>query len=475
MPKSVYYLGGRILVGIGQLVMIRVLTSILSPAEIGKYYLLISMVGIVSLVLISPVLMYISRHFYGWHQAGIGWAMIKKLFVFLIMVSAVSTLVLIVLKPFHLLGDQLSYGSLCILIPLLISGIITSVYPQELLNIIGKFRAFVLLNNFELWGRITLICLFAMIYSPTAITVLGALTAWSLFFSIISGTVLYRCVQHVEKKNAFTVTGFRDIFNFAWPFSIASGLYWCQADGYRFVLQHVSDLEAVGKFVVGFSLGATPILAIEGLFQQMYLPIFYKEISAETIESHTAAWNKYAKKVIRVFIPFAFYGAFAGPFLAHWLLHSTYWDVGIYAAFGAISQLFRIFSGTLTNGIIARKQTAAMLAPNLIGAIMALAGTFFLAGKNPMIGTGIALVLSYLAVSIGLYFKLADKIRIQIPFTDILKSITLIAPVCIILAVSFKFGFASVPVMNILVLFITGISLIYIQYTLSKDVWLFSR
>ena len=474
MPKSFYYLAGRILVGIGQLVMIRVLTSVLNPVEIGKYYLLMSMVGIVSLFLITPVLMYISRHFYGWHRSGIAWSMIKKFFVFLLVVSACSALVLLVLKPFHLVGDPLSYGSLCVFIPLLIIGGTMSGYPQELLNIIGKSRTFVLLNNLELWGKIGVICLFAMLFPPIAMTVLGALTAWSLVFSIIAGTALYSCVKDVEKKNVFTFTGFRDIFNFAWPFSIAAGFYWCQTDGYRFVLQDASGLEAVGKFVVGFTLGATPVLALEGLFQQLYLPIFYKEISTETIESHTAAWNKYAQKVVRVFIPCALYAAFASPFLAHWLLHSTYWNVGIYAAFGAISQLFRIFSGTLTNGMIARKQTQAMLLPNLVGAVVVLAGTFFLAAKNPMIGTGIALVLSYIAVSIGLYFKLSNKMRIQFPFADILKSIMFIAPVCIVLAVSSRFGMATVPFLNIAVLLITGLSLLYIQYKLSKDVWLFA-
>ena len=476
MPTSFYYLASRILICIGQLLIIRVMTSVLNPIEIGRFYILMSFVSIILLFLINPISMYISRHFYGWYRDGIGWLVMKKLAVFLVVISMAVTAVMLVLRNFHLLQNQLLYGNLYLFIPFLIVGTTISSYPQELLNIVGQSRAFFLLSNIELWGKIGAIYVFALFFPPIAMTVIGAITLWSLVFSFLSGSVLYIYIKDVRsKKFSSNFKGIREIFNFAWPFSIATGLYWCQSDGYRFILQHVSGVEAVGKFVVGFNLGATLMIALDIFFHQLYLPTYYKEISVETVESHTEAWNKYAQKVVGVFIPFGLYIACAGPYLSHWLLHSTYWNVGVYAAFGAISQLFRIFSGSLNNGIIAQKQTRTMILPNLIGAVVVLGGTLLFTERNPMVGTGIVLLLSYVAVSVGLYLKLSNKMRIRLPISDIFKSIKLITPVCIILLVSINFGFAAVPLFNIFILLVTGLILIYTQWILSRDIWFVSR
>lgn len=455
--------------------MMRVLTSILQPAELGKYYLMMSFVASVSLFLISPVSMYISRHYYGWNRIGVGWNVLKKFFQFLLFVSLCSLILVLVLKQFQLVGGEFSYGTLLLLLPLLIVGTTLSSYPQELLNIIGRSRTFVLLNNVELWGKIGSIYLFAILFSPQAIIVLEGLTLWSLLFAILIGAILYKALNVTSIKSSISLARCKEIFHFAWPFSIAAGFYWLQSEGYRFVLRYVASLDAVGNFVVGFSLGATPILVLEGIFNQLYMPTYYKEISVETVESHTVAWNKYFINVIRVFVPCGLYVAFSGPFLVRWLLSSTYWDVGLYTMFGAISQLLRIFSGALNNGFIARKQTRAMLIPNVVGSIVALLGTFIFAFNEPMLGTGIALIAAYASVSVGLYLNLARRIRIHLPCIDVVRSLLWIAPACTVLFISYKLGFSLSPLLNILSLITTGSFLLYVQYVLAKEVWFVSK
>ena len=472
IPPSFYYLTSRILIGIGQLAAVKVLTSIFNPIEIGKYYLIISITSILSIILINPVLIYISRHFYGWYQEGVGWLAMKKLIVYLIITSIPMSVLLLILKYSNFGQGQLLYGNLYFFIPLLVIGGAIASYPLELLNIVGKYRTFIVLSNVEVYGKIGIIIIFSFLFSPIAMTIIGAITFWVLIFPFLSGTLLYRRIKDIKlKRDTFKFAGLKEIFNFTLPFLVAAVFYWCQTDGYRFVLQQVSGAEVVGKFIVGFNLGVVFMVALDSVFHQLYMPIYYREISAETVESHTDAWNVYAQKIVKIFIPFGLYIACAGPFLAHWLLGSTYWDMGIYVAFGAICQIFRIFTVAFYNGIMLQKRTIDLLIPCLTGAVIALLGVYLFAFRSPIVGTGIILILSYASVCVGLYYKLSNKLHIQLPLAAILKSVLLVVPICIALVVSYKFGFATVPLLNIFTLLLTGLSMIYIQWILSGDVW----
>lgn len=474
IPKSLYYIVGRFLIGIGQLVMLRVLTSTLNPLEIGKYYLLMSFVSFPLLFLINPVLLYISRHYYGWYCSGNGWDIFRKTILFVFMMSSVLALILIGGRHFNLQQEQLA--DLYFYIPLIMTVATISSSSQDLLNIIGKSRTYILLSILELWGKIGIIVI-SILYLPSlATTVLGVITIWGALFSLLTVYLLWTFTKNVkpivgEKKSSINSLDIRKIFNFAYPFAIATSLYWCQTDGYRFVLLSGSDVASVGRFVVGLSLGAALVSALDVIFHQLYLPNYYREISAETIESYTEAWDKYAKKVVGVFIPFGLYIACASPFLVRWLLNSSYWDVGVYAAIGAISQIFRVFSGVFVNGIIADKRTSVLILPSLAGAAIALIGTLIFAAKSPLLGTGASLMLSYFAVNIGLYFELSRKLHIQLPLKTLVTAIKYSTPGCLVLLISLEFDFAIVSVLNIATLILTGSWFFYTQWVLSKDIW----
>jgi len=471
VPKSFYYLSSRVLLGIGQLIFIKVLTSVLVPREIGKYYLLMSIVSLVSLFIINPVLMYVSRHFYSWVQNGMGWFALKRLIAFVVVVSAIVGFVLLAGNAANIVDRQLSFQGMYLLIPLLVVGSTGAGYVNELLNIIGKSQAFIFLTNFELWGKILAILLLSLICPPGVLTIVSAITVWSLLVLVISGRVLLKSMAPQPFNPVKGLIKFKEIYNFAWPFSIATGFYWCQSDGYRFILQHVSGMEALGRFVVSYNLGATLMIALDVLFHQLYMPIYYREISTETHESYTDAWNKYAKTLVGVFVPCCLFITFAGPNLARCLLHSNYWDVGEYAAFGAIAQLLRIFSSAMNNGIIAIKHTSSLIFPSAIGAIVVIIGTYLGRNSYPMIWAGSSIIFSYAIVSTLMYLNLSKKLYINFPIIELVKSIAMTSPVCVVLILSANLGFHKINSLNILTLIIVGTLLVGIQYILSKDIW----
>jgi len=452
IPASFYLLSGRIMIGIGQLLMIRLLTSILDSGEIGKYY-------------------YIQRHLYGWNTKGLARGAINKLVIFLVVIGIVTLGILYSLKNFNLMDLNVFLKYFVIIIPLLVIIIALAGLFPILCNLLGKYKIFVILSNLDLWGKMVAVYLFTYFSSNSAETVLWAIVFWGGLFILISRRYLYRFLKKPQNNNPFNLNTAKDIFLFSWPLVLTSGLYWGQSEGYRFILHNTSGVNIVGKFVVAYSLGAALMIAVDAVFHQLYLPIFYKEISAETVEGHIAAWNKYAEKVTGVCIPVGVYIACAGPFLAHWLVHASYRDMGIYAAFGAISQLFRIFSASFYYGIIAQKNTSLLILPGVLGATIALAGTFILSPKFPILGTGISLILSHLIVSVGCYFQLKRKLAVQMPWPRIGEAILLSLPLGFILLVAHKLGWDVMTITNLLVLVLTGLGMLYIQWRLSKDVW----
>ena len=472
VPISFYLLAGRIILGLGQLLMIRVLTSVLDSAEIGKYYLLMSVVSGFSLFLINPITVYIQRHLYGWNNQGVARIAIRKLLILLVLVGIGTSVILYILNNLSLIDLKVSIAVLVLIIPLLIAiNSLTGLFPT-LCNLLGKYQAFVLLSNLDLWGKIGFICLFAF-FSPHLVgTVLGAIVFWGCLFAMMSGSYLYHCLEKPrDEKNLFNSRMAKDIFLFSWPLTLVVGLYWGQSEGYRFILQNTAGVNIVGNFVVAYSLGAALVIAIDTLFHQLYMPTFYKEIANETPESYRTAWNKYSKKLVGVCIPVGLYIACSGPFFAHWLVNVRYWDLGLYAAFGALSELFRIFSSCFYFGIIAQKNTSVLILPGILGTITALTGTWVLSYEFPILGTGISLILSHLIVSIGLYLKLKHTIDVQIPWKRIGEAILLSLPICILMLIAHTLGWDAVPILNLIALSLTGLGMLYIQWKLSKDVW----
>ncbi|MFC1578170.1 lipopolysaccharide biosynthesis protein [Thermodesulfobacteriota bacterium] len=473
IPNSLYLLSGRIILGLGQLLMLRVLTGILDSSEMGKYYLVMSIISGMILLLINPVSQYIQRHLHGWNREGMARIAGYRFLILLAGIAIGTSIMMWGINFFSLMEFDLPLIFLVLVIPLLVVFVALTGLLPGLCNILGKYKAFVILSNMDLWGKIGLVGLFAVLFPDLVTTVLLAVVCWSVISVLISGRYFYGLLNKpIVGQNTLDLKMVKnDLFAFVWPLAIAAGLYWGQSEGYRFILQRTVGVDVVGKFVVAFNLGAALMIAVDTLFHQLYLPKFYQEISAETDKGHIDAWNKYAKKVTGVCIPVGLYIACAGPFLARWFLHENYWDMGIYAAFGAISQLFRIISAAFYYGIVARKTTNLLILPYIFGTMVALVGTFFLSKQFPIQGTGSALIFSYVIVCILSYIQLKRKLDIQIPWSRIGEAILFCLPLCFLLLIAYKFGLDLRPMMNLFLLALTGLGMLAIQWRLAGDVW----
>jgi O-antigen/teichoic acid export membrane protein len=258
---------------------------------------------------------------------------------------------------------------------------------------------------------------------------------------------------------------------FSWPIAIAAGLYWGQSQGYRFILENTAGIKTLGNFALAYSLGGALVNTADALFHQLYLPVYYREISEETTDSHISAWNTYAKKLVGAILPLGIYIACAGPVLGYWLVDKNYRYLSIYAMIGAVSELLRIISSSFYLGIIANKKTSVLIVPGIIGTFIALLGTFILSLIHPILGTGLSLITSNLIVCFGLYFQLKKKYDIAMPWKEIGQAVYLSLPLGFILLMAYKFGWADSMITNLIILVITGLGMLYIQWRLAKDIW----
>ena len=140
MNKQSYYtIIGRVFMGIGQLLIIRILTSILNADEIGKYYLLMSIVSVFLLSVVNPVSTFVQRHWVGWSNYGLGKVVINRLFIFIATACVAISIIVTVGHKYFATYNNMNIVFLAIAVPFLVLVSFGSNLFPILINIIGKF------------------------------------------------------------------------------------------------------------------------------------------------------------------------------------------------------------------------------------------------------------------------------------------------------------------------------------------------
>jgi len=83
-------IGGRVLQIIIMLISIRLLTTFLTPEEVGNYYIILALLAFFNLVLLNPPGMYFSRHVLHWQKSKNLLNAISIFIVWIIIVAFVS-------------------------------------------------------------------------------------------------------------------------------------------------------------------------------------------------------------------------------------------------------------------------------------------------------------------------------------------------------------------------------------------------
>ncbi|TAL60635.1 MAG: hypothetical protein EPN84_09180, partial [Legionella sp.] len=291
---------GRIAQFLLMLSMLKISTYLLSPDEIGKMALLMSTIAFISLFLINPIGMYVNRHFHGWNNNGRVRQYLNYHWIYIFIISILSTTSLGLLSYLGLISTHLSiqFVTFFMFSTLFFNTINQTTIPS--LNMLGYRESFTLLSIGTVFFGIVFAVVFTTCFGKIAEFWLLGLLAGQVLFAFVGSKFFFNRINPPDTNLEFKLSlkNIKSIFNFSWPIALAVGLTWFQSQSYRFFIEYSFGVHELGLFVAGYGISAGIIAAFEAVFATYFQPLFYKGLSNGQSESEIKAWNEYAAAII---------------------------------------------------------------------------------------------------------------------------------------------------------------------------------
>jgi len=469
---------GRALQVAYSLIAMRLATTLLGPAEMGRMNLVLSVISWFALLFISPAGNYVFRQVVEWNLEGRLLQELRRFGAFLGVVAVVAVILLALVHSTVGIGTPMGLGWLLWLVAtsLLLGTLNGTLIP--VLNTLGFRTWFVLLSNLTSWvGLGAALLLTGWRGNHVEYWMSGLLTG-QVGVLFLSGWVIYQVAhrpsQALAKSSSIAGFNVRSVFSFSWPLVISTGFYWIQSSGYRFVLVKLTDVATIGLFTTGMAIAVTPLAMFDTLFTEYYRPIFYQGIAYGDQSQKAQAWNRYARAYFPAIVLMGTFIAFSGPFLARVLVSAEFRQVSWLAFWGALVQSTLMVYATYVSFTFASLDTRALIRPNILGAVGVLGGLLLLTRWQSLQGTAIALFLGMLATMLDAAFQLGRGFALRFPWRRIGLAGLLSLPLGVALEGARQFW----PVPTLFQAFITlmagGTYVAIAQLILARE-WLFQQ
>lgn len=290
---------GQIVSVAGALVLVRVLTEYLDPAQYGELALGLTIAGLVNQVVMGGVVNGISRFYSIAAEKGDLWSYLKasrRLMGYATLVVAALAMALMAALVWSGQTQWLGLAA-AVLVFSVLSGFNSSLSGVQ--NAARQRSIVALHNGMDAWLKIGL-ALGVMLWlgSSSKAVVIGyvlsaiLVTASQLFFL---GRLLRTHTgtsRRPENENWA-----RQMWVFSWPFSTWGIFTWAQQVSDRWALETFATTQDVGQYVVVFQLGYTPIGIVTGLAVSFLGPILYQRSGAATDHSRNASVHRLAWRI----------------------------------------------------------------------------------------------------------------------------------------------------------------------------------
>ncbi|HJT22188.1 MAG TPA: oligosaccharide flippase family protein [Nitrospira sp.] len=462
--------GFQVLAG---LVTIKVVTTILSPGELGTVNQVMSLAVFGASVVLTPVATYIWRGFFEWLDAD---TLRERLRSYLLFVSLVS-------MAFGLgvwtIQDQTSFVSgigavwVGFLVALYVFGFSTHTMAASGLNLLGHRLLYVSFGNIAVWGGLVLAVYLSRAGIGPETWLLGIYGGFLL--ASTSYLFLYRyasssryCGLDLGARETISFDQWK-MFMFAWPQVISNGLWWVQSQSYRFILNWIDNIASVGLFAMGYMICSVPIQTFETLFNEYYSPTLYRALKAQDAAGIARAWEAYARAYLPAVILFGSFMAGNAAFLAKLLLGEQFQSVAPILIWPALTETMRASLSSLHTLGVAKVDMTISLPPVIAGALAAPILVLILATHDALLGTAIALLgAGAVALIVGIYVNYRT-LPITWPMRRIAIAIALSLPLILM-------GHILNAVLGDLTddkagmaLAISALAMLLLQYAMAKD------
>ena len=287
---------GQIITFAGALVLVRVLTAYLNPAQYGELALGLTAAGFVNQVVMGGITAGIGRYYSiatekqdlrGYLRAS------KCLLVYA--TAAVVTLSLILLASMYLLGYSQWMGLLVVVFVFsVLSGYNGSL---NAIQNAARQRAIVAFHGgLDAWLKIGLAVgsMLLLGISPTAVGI-GYICS-SFMITVSQLFFLRRTIPQLHTNLPNRQRWIPQIWAFSLPITTFGAFTWMQQVSDRWALQAFATSSDVGEYAVLFQLGYTPIALLTGVAMSFLAPILYQRSGDATDHSrnnrvHRISWT----------------------------------------------------------------------------------------------------------------------------------------------------------------------------------------
>ena len=443
------------------LVGIRLSTSLLSPSEMGKYYLLISIASFVIIFFVSSTGQYLVRNLYIWHKEK---QLINKLFnynIYLLLISLISAYILFVLSYYHIIKDS-NFLFASLLIPMYIFFIS---WNQTIIPMIN------LLDYKVLFGVLTIFTSFlSVLMSYFMVKIFGLygelwITGQVLAAGLIAIVAILYLMNKIKNKfsivaafSSITMENGKRIFSFSFPIAIAVGFLWVQNQSYKIIIGDTIGLEFLGYFGVGIGVAIAISSSCESIVHQFFYPQVFKVINDE--RQFKSTYLNTLNVIIPIYFFIAFFVSIIAIYLITVLVDKKYSSSYVYIIYGIWIEFFRMSSNYLTIIAQAKMNNKTTILPYAIGGFVVIIGVYFSSfSENFSIYIPLILILG----SFVTFFTMLIAMNKLMTITYTLSWVKYILPYIIVFFIALLFhNYSNNIIYSLIIIILFGLYLLFI-------------
>lgn len=448
------------------LVTLRLLTETLNSDEIGKYYLVLSLISFTSFGFFNPIGLYYNRFSVKWHTRRLTKTAI---FAFVMLRTSMLAPSMLFLSMVFVIFNYHQYFDFSYYFALLLLGLFASINATFLgiINIIHSLR------TFATWTIIVVGANFASGY--VFLLYLDTGTGWLLGTFISQLLLAFPIYKVLVEKTRWDIKAFYSAFNYekiyeiiryTLPLSCILMLQWGQQYSNTIIIEHVYGIEFLADIAIGLAISAAILHAAESVINQICIPIYLKKINDATMLERQEAYNDLTNLLFPIYLGLAVSVFFSADALAALLVADKFSDVGLVVKFGVCIETIRILANLLSHAAHSELKTSYLMVPNFIACLVLLLGVYIFSKSQPTIYILCSNVVALSAYIISNYYYMKKLLPIKIAIIPSLTMLIFMALISTTVTyILSNYGFVINMTSNIMPMFIY--LLIYILMIIS--------
>jgi O-antigen/teichoic acid export membrane protein len=296
------------------------------------------------------------------------------------------------------------------------------------------------------------------------------------FLGLIAGFIFFKLVDTNKKRNTSSELlrldsiKIRTLFFFVWPLAISVLLTWVQTQSYRFIVQDLIGLQALGLFAIGYGLSASLFGIFESVLSTYFIPNFYQRLSEADKHEHALAWSEYASVMLPSMLIIISVCLSVSDALAFILLDAKFSSAAQYVIWGALAETARVTVGTYALIAHAGMNTKKLVLPNILGAVSAPIFVFVCVPVWGVSGVGVGLAVAGGVAIISSHVFLSKSFEIIMPWSKLaLASLFSILIVVLAQVGRLSIGYPETLISSLSWLLVVGLIMLIALFILLKD------